>query len=444
MNELKEKTTARGITLIALVVTIVVLLILAGVSLNLVIGNNGIITKAGETKTAQSHAQVRDAIMLAYGEYQVNMYASSSQQTFLEFLQSKGYTDENGTVNVETLLGKKLNLGNGSNDTDVYKVEEVDDNYELNYYEKDGTKTKLDTIAPVGTGDGKITYTQADIDETLKYFTFDETTGVLTTNEDMIGGYYSKTYPTKVVIPKEINGVKVTSISSSYSSGGFKWYGSFAYSNVKEVVILAEIEAIGGGNINDGAFSNCTELNRIELPDTLTKIDNYTFYGCTSLTRITIPNSVTSIGNYAFAGCTSLTSITIPSSVTSIGNGAFSDCTGLTSITVEEGNTVYDSRNDCNAIIEKSSNKLIAGCKTTIIPNSVTSIGEDAFGGCTSLTSITIPSSVTSIEWGAFNGCTSLQNVYYTGTEEQWNAITIGYVNDSLTDATKTYNYTAE
>ena len=207
---------------------------------------------------------------------------------------------------------------------------------------------------------------------------------------------------------------------------------------------MAEIEAIGGGNINDGAFSNCTELNRIELPDTLTKIDNYTFYGCTSLTRITIPNSVTSIGNYAFAGCTSLTSITIPSSVTSIGNGAFSDCTGLTSITVEEGNTVYDSRNDCNAIIEKSSNKLIAGCKTTIIPNSVTSIGEDAFGGCTGLTSITIPSSVTSIEWGAFNGCTSLQNVYYTGTEEQWNAITIGYVNDSLTDATKTYNYTAE
>ena len=135
------------------------------------------------------------------------------------------------------------------------------------------------------------------------------------------------------------------------------------------------------------------------------------FVGCTGLTSITIPNSVTSIGGGAFYGCTGLTSITIPNSVTSIGDDAFSGCTGLTSIDVESGNTIYDSRNNCNAIIETSTNTLIQGCKTTIIPNSVTSIGGSAFEDCTGLTSVTIPNSVTSIGGSAFSGCTGLTSV---------------------------------
>jgi len=114
---------------------------------------------------------------------------------------------------------------------------------------------------------------------------------------------------------------------------------------------------------------------------------------------------VTSIGNSAFYECYSLTSITIPSSVTSIGDWAFNGCSGLKSMVVECGNTVYDSRENCNAVIETATNTLIAGCQNTIIPNSVTSIGTWAFLGCSSLTSITIPNSVTSIGEWAFNGC---------------------------------------
>ena len=137
------------------------------------------------------------------------------------------------------------------------------------------------------------------------------------------------------------------------------------------------------------------------------------FESCKGLTNVTIGNSVTSIGDYAFYSCSAITSIEIPNSVTSIGYGAFQNCTGLTSIVVDEGNSVYDSREGCNAIIETATNTLIRGSGNTIIPNGVTSIMEYAFNGCTGLTSITIPNSVTSIGRYAFRNCKELTDIYF-------------------------------
>ncbi len=107
---------------------------------------------------------------------------------------------------------------------------------------------------------------------------------------------------------------------------------------------------------------------------TVTSIGEWAFYNCSSLTSINITNSVTSIGELAFYGCSNLTSITIPSSVNSIGESAFLNCKSLTQIKVAPDNPVYDSRDNCNAIIETKSNTLIAGCASTVIPNSVTTI----------------------------------------------------------------------
>ena len=164
-------------------------------------------------------------------------------------------------------------------------------------------------------------------------------------------------------------------------------------------------------NIEPYAFSNCFDLTSINIPNSVTNIGAYAFNNCSGLTSITIGNSVTSIGDHAFYYCSGLTSITIPESVTSIGNKAFSGCSGLTSIVVDAENSIYDSRNNCNAIIEKSSNTLLIGCQNTVIPNSVMSIGEGAFLNCAGLTFITIPNSVTSIGDEAFRNCSSLTSI---------------------------------
>ena len=210
--------------------------------------------------------------------------------------------------------------------------------------------------------------------------------------------------------------------------------------------------------IGDYAFSGCHGLTSIDIPDSVTEIGFGAFESCTGLTSIVIPNSVTAIGGdafnntawyknqpdgmvyagkvaykykgtmpsgtnmtfkegtlgiagYAFEDCTRLTSIVIPNTVTSIGDGAFYNCSGLTSIVVESGNPRYDSHNNCNAIIETASNTLIAGCKNTTIPKSVTAIGDLAFAGCDGLTSIVIPNSVTSIGDMAFAFCDGLTSI---------------------------------
>lgn len=210
--------------------------------------------------------------------------------------------------------------------------------------------------------------------------------------------------------------------------------GEHAFDNADDletITIPSSVTTIG-----NYAFTSCGSLTSVTLPGRITSLATGVFSGCSNLSTIAIPNSVTTIGNDAFANSglesiaipssiitignsafnnTELTSITIPRSVTSIGTDAFANNSSLASITVDSSNTVYDSRDSSNAIIETATDKLVVGSSGTIIPNSVTSIGSRTFKG-SSITSITIPNSVNSIEADAFLDCTNLSIVIFDNT----------------------------
>lgn len=196
-------------------------------------------------------------------------------------------------------------------------------------------------------------------------------------------------------------------------------------SGCKNTVIPNSVTSI------NGAFDGCIGLTSINIPDSVTSIGNYAFSGCTGLASIAIPDGVTDIGSFAFVSCTGLINVSIPNSVVHIYEGAFAMCSRLTSINIPDSET-YISQfvfQDCTSLT------------SITIPDGVTDIGWLAFGDCIGLTNITIPDSVTFVEMAAFAGCESLTDVYYTGSEEQWNEIDIDEPNEPLLNATIHYNY---
>ena len=181
----------------------------------------------------------------------------------------------------------------------------------------------------------------------------------------------------------------------------------YANKNATEFVIPEGVKGIA-----DNVFYYASDLVSITFPSTLEWIGSYVFYECRELTgELVIPDSVTSIGSQAFEYCSGLTSVEIGSGCTSIGSEVFRSCSGLESIAVSSGNAVYDSRENCNCIIETNTNTLISGCKNSFIPDSVTSIGYYAFQNCSGLTSVIIPDSVTSIGSNAFSYCYGLTSI---------------------------------
>ena len=219
---------------------------------------------------------------------------------------------------------------------------------------------------------------------------------------------------TSIVLPNSVSSIGTclfkdcSNLTSANIPDSLATIGNSTFSNCTSLSNISIPNSVIG--IGDSAFYGCENLADVTLPGGVTDIGKSAFYGCKSLTNITLPDSVTYIGDSAFANCANLTSITIPKNITFIGNSPFLNCNNLSSITVDDRNTNYDSRNDCNAIIEAASNTLIQGCKNTVIPDTVTGIGSSAFSGFTDITSLTIPESVTKIGESAFrySGLTSI------------------------------------
>lgn len=210
----------------------------------------------------------------------------------------------------------------------------------------------------------------------------------------------------ELIIPSSWKGEKIVSVggldknnqATNGTCSAFQWNDS-----IENIIVSEGITTIG-----DQAFWNCKSLKSITLPSSLLYIDRFAFRDCESLESIIIPDNVLSIGEEAFFGCAKLESVFIGKRVSNIGSLAFGKCDSLTSIIVDGHNDIYDSTNASNSIIESRTNRLVVGCKSTIIPNSVESIGAWAFGYCTQLVEINIPDNVKTIEKFAFRDCSNL------------------------------------
>lgn len=503
----------------------------------------GILTKANQSNVENTHGTVKEAISLAYNEYQIQIKTSSSEKieettkiastemvriqgeetketasgtetSFWDFLVGKRYIDgTTGIVDTKELTGQTLSLGNGSGNSDVYKIEEASEGYVLKYYDE-GENPEILWQINNSTNSGlsetelkeKLQQVEGDafIDSNGNIFDTDiyDTRIVDEESFSLYGDYYTGNsyhgniidgnleYEIPIYLKQDGKIYKLTEIGDY----AFSWQNELMNISIPDSVTL----------IGENAFENCKKLVSVTIPQTVTLVERSAFYGCDNLiditilngetileesvfqetawynaqpdglvyigeilyeykgemaentkisikegtkqisysvfaseynlidvkipntvkiigerafsscdglTNITIPDSVTSIGNSAFAVCNGLTSINIPSSVTTIGEGIFDGCKNVTNMSVDANNKYYDSRNNCNAIIEKNSNTLLYGCKNTIIPNGVVNIGKNAFWFCEGLTSITIPNSVTSIEGGAFYECTGLTSI---------------------------------
>ena len=454
----------RGITLIALVVTIVVLLILAAVSIAMLGGENGIMTQTQDAKEQTDIASEKEKVELAavtatekdtWGnitkdnlkeELDKNIgegkYTLEGEGPFTVTYVDSGRSyivDANGKVIQESIYNADVSEEDIA-PTDIFKYEIISD--------AETGATSLDSLP---TKEARITGIKEKYCNCGGY-TSETGEKYESTNYEIVLDDGSKITDTLVVpyqveIDGEMYKITEANITAYWVAGNGKGY---TLPTVRKIIYPNTIKTISGaindandniGANNNGieeiilpqnleilgtaAFYNCNSLKNIEIPSSVTSIGYSAFEGCSSLTSIEIPSSVTSIGNRAFQWCRSLTSIEIPSSVTSIGSSAFYYCSSLTNIEIPssvtsigsfafDGTQWYNSLSNGEVYIGKVFYKYKGQMpeNTSIqIKDGTTSIGGSAFQYCSRLTSIEIPNSVTSIGYSAFEGCSSLTSI---------------------------------
>ena len=392
---MKKTKESRGITLIALVITIIILLILAGVTIATLTGENGILTQAQNAKRETTKAEAEEQFALIANEWMIAKRVGD--KTLEQFINDKikegkltGVADNgDGTYTIEINGSKKIIDQNGglNNPFDTASWDENASSEDCFIWLSDDPNSE-DYGTIIGYTSKASTYATLKYPSRCKRVEF-------TYNEERYNNA-STTYSDARAFVRNIKEVELPGTVTTIGDYAFSGDGWHYFSSLEKINIPQSITSIGSE-----AFSGCSRLTSITIPGSVTNIGEYAFYECSSLSSVIIPDSLTSISNGMFTCCTSLSSITIPESVTSIGYAAFGFCTSLSSITIPENVTSigYNAFCDCTSL------------SSITIPESVTSIGSGAFWNCTNLSSITIQGSVTSIDFNTFYGCTSLSSI---------------------------------
>ena len=374
-------------------------------------------------------------------------------ETEIELLEGTDYNTEDSTLELtDDSEENKTSLQNNEddNETDVEgenKLEEaeIQASSNITYKISDGTLTIS------GTG-----YMEDYWSSTPEWKSYASqiTKIVIKTGITYIGAHAfdGLTKATTVSLPSGLKSINAhafndcSSLKSVTIPNGVEFIGSYSFSGCKSltsITIPSSVTMLGSLS-----FWNCESLTSAVLSSNITSLDYGMFFGDKNLTSITIPGKVKTIGAQVFANCSALRSVSIPNSVTSIGDGAFINCSSLTSVTLPNSITSMDINvfANCSKLasvtlpkfltrIEKQLFSQCTSLRDITIPAAVNSIGEYAFSGC-GISTITFSGVVSTIETGAFSGCSKLRTVYFGGTRNQWNRISIADYNDYLKNAT--------
>ena len=391
-----------GITLIALIITAIVLLILAGVSLTLISGENGILTKAKNAKENTNIGREKEIVSVA---------ASGALMKDENYIVKR----ENLEEELNQLIGEgKYELEESNVFTVTYNDSRRSYNVDKsgNVFSENNSSTEIKWIYEENEN-GDIEITGIDLSD------------ILIENGGNLGSYSKKAFLgiETLVIPSEIEGktvVKVDWKNSIINEGDRGCYIEFKY--IKNVIYGDSIEEIF--NTYPGTDFCFVDAQAIHLPNNLKILGDWALSGCTSLESIDIPSGVTNIGKRAFIKCKALQKIVIPESVRSIGYEAFRFCSGLKTINILEGLTSieYKAFGECSSLetinlpesLISIGNYAFAYCdalETINLPENINSIGESVFLSCDSLKTVNIPKGVLTIKTSTFSSCSALETI---------------------------------
>ena len=315
----KLKKQVKGITLIALVVTIIVLLILAGVAISLSIGNNGIFTRAQDAAVRHENASVYEQLQFVIADYQMDDIENNRESEIMSKLKLDGYVNEDNILNIERLMGRRLNTGNGSlEDGDVYVLEQ-----------REVTASSV----------------TSDVNENMKYYLIYYDDEKIDANLGLAFEGKEELEPTDPSL-FEVSGNGTIRISVE------DFYSKDDSVNVEVLVIPEKIDGITVTKIDFMGQVQNLSVKKIIMPDTVKSIAQFGMTGFKGIEEIKLSNSLESIGSEAFMGCSRLKTIEIPSTVNKIGYSAFDGCTNLKEIYINrnlneiEIDNYYDKENE--------------------------------------------------------------------------------------------------